>query len=70
MLNEGVPLDHNSGHDTTMNSSRSLKVGPAEAVPIETPALGASKVLSPAAAQDNIAQQAGMVDILLSSLGD
>jgi len=60
MLNEGVTPDHNPGHYTTLNSSRSLKVGPAEAVPIETPALEASKVLPAASAQGNVALEAGM----------
>lgn len=69
MQNEDVPTVRNSGRDTTINSSRSLKVGLAEAVPIETPALEASKVLPDASAQDNIALQAGMVDFLLSSCG-
>lgn len=54
MLNEGVTPDHNSGQNTTPNSSRPLMVGPAEA-------LVASKVLPAVSAEGNVALQAGML---------
>ena len=68
-LNEGVHLDQKPGRDTTKNSKGSPKVEPAEAVPIEIPALEASKLLPPASAQDRSHLQAGMVDFHLSSFG-
>lgn len=66
ILNEGVPSDHNSDHDATINSG-SLKIRPAEAVSFETPAPEASKVLPSPSAQDNSTLQAGVLYFLLSS---
>lgn len=63
--NEGVSLDHEPCHDTTMNSSRSPKVEPAEAVLPEIPALEPSKLLPAASAQAHSHLQAGIVDFFI-----